>query len=173
MHDLLDARPSTSDATLTCSADSRSWSCVWQRTPASYLVPAEQLHTCRGLATPNSQEEVYHGQALVPGGDCSVADRFHGRCNSRTNYSGVWTFQPRFCAARKIEDYPELLFDVLLLFNPLFQSPAIGARHDGTNTSHYFATYDFVSHLPDKFRALSTEILVWWGGRKMGRHGEG
>jgi hypothetical protein len=63
--------------------------------------------------------------------------------------------------------------DVLLLFNPLYQSTAIGARHDGTNASHYFALYDFVSHLPDKFRALSTEILVWWGGRQMGRHGKG
>jgi len=110
--------------------------------------------------------------ALVPGGDCSVADRFHGRCNSGTNFSGVWTFQLRFCAARKIEDFPELLFDVLLLFNPLFQSPAIGARHGGTNASHCFAPYDFVSHLPEKFRALSTELLVWWGGRKMGRHGK-
>ena len=74
---------------------------------------------------------------------------------------------------RKIEDPPELLFDVLLLCNPLYQSPAIGARHDGTNATQYFAPYDFVSHLPDKFRALSTEKLVWWGGRQIGRHGKG
>ena len=112
-------------------------------------------------------------RVLVPDGDCSVADRSHGRCNSGTKYSGVWTFRRRFCAVRKVEDSSELLFDVLPLFNPLFQSPTPGARHNGTNTSHYFAQHDFVSHLPDKFRALSTELLVWWGGRQMGRHCKG
>jgi len=62
--------------------------------------------------------------------------------------------------AKEIEDSPERLFEVLLMFNPLFQSPMTGGRHDGTNASHHFAPYDFVSELPDKFRALSTEIFV-------------
>jgi len=48
---------------LTCSTDSRSWSCVWQRGPALYLVPADELRTCLGLATPNTHEEADHGQA--------------------------------------------------------------------------------------------------------------
>jgi len=62
--------------------------------------------------------------------------------------------------AHEIEDSPERLFEVLLMFNPLFQSPTSGGRHDGTNASHHFAPYGFVSELPDKFRALSTEIFV-------------
>jgi len=62
--------------------------------------------------------------------------------------------------AQEIENSPKRLFEVLLMFNPLFQSPTTGARHDGTNASHHFAPYDFVSELPDKFRALNTEIFV-------------
>jgi len=62
--------------------------------------------------------------------------------------------------AQEIEDSPERLFEVLPMFNLLFQSPTTGACHDGTNASHHFAPYDFASELSDKFRALSTEIFV-------------
>jgi len=53
--------------------------------------------------------------------------------------------------AQEIENSPERLFEVLLMFNPLFQSPTTGGRHDGANAIHHFAPYDFVSELPDKF----------------------
>jgi len=62
--------------------------------------------------------------------------------------------------SRTSDHSPERLFAALPIFNPLFQSPTTGVRHDKTNASHQFALYDFVSELPYKFRALSTEIFV-------------
>ena len=60
----------------------------------------------------------------------------------------------------EIERALELLMELLPLFNSLLQCPASGAHHDGTNSSHYSAPYPFAPALPDKFRALVTEILV-------------
>ena len=62
--------------------------------------------------------------------------------------------------SRTSDHSPERLFEALSICNPLFQSPTTGGRHDGTNASHHFGPYDFESELPDKFRALSTEIFV-------------
>ena len=62
--------------------------------------------------------------------------------------------------AKEFEVSPKRLFELLPMFNPLFQSPTTGARHDGTNASHHFAPYDFVSQLLDKSRALCMEIFV-------------
>jgi len=45
--------------------------------------------------------------------------------------------------AQEIENSPERLFELLLMFNPLFQSPTTRAHHDGTNASHHFAPCDF------------------------------